>query len=152
LRVLLDAHGRVPASGALFESAFGPTLVLTTAAAPADAIDAWRAVGAKVEVLPAGPDDVGVDLTAALTVLGAHGVLQAMFEGGARVHGSIAAAGVADRIVAYVAPMLLGERGLPAFSWDGPETLPASDRFELASMTRLGDDVRIDLRRGGGTP
>ena len=150
LRVLLDARGRVPASGALFDRAFGPTLVLTTDAAPTDAIDAWHAAGAKVEVVPAGADGVGVDLVASLAVLGGHGVLQAMFEGGAKVHGSIAATGVADRIVAYVAPMVLGERGLPAFSWGGPHTLVDADRFELASMTRLGDDVRIDLRRTGG--
>ncbi len=150
LRVLLDGRGRVPATGALFDTGFGPTLVLTTDAASDDAVDGWRAAGAKVEVIPAGTDGVGVDLAAALALLGKQGVLQAMFEGGAHVHGSIAAAGLADRVVAYVAPMLLGERGLPAFAWQGPETLADVGRFELATMTRLGDDVRINLRRSGG--
>ena len=150
LRVLLDGRGRVPATGGLFDEAFGPTLVLTTEAAATSAVDAWQAAGAKVEVLPTGSAGVGVDLTAALALLGTHDVVQAMFEGGAHVHGSIAAAGIADRIVAYVAPMVLGDRGVPAYAWEGPQTLADARRFELHDMTRFGDDVRIDLRNPAG--
>ena len=36
LRVLLDAHGRVPAEGPLFDPSLAPTLVITTAADPRD--------------------------------------------------------------------------------------------------------------------
>src|SRR5436190_7060794 len=49
LRVLLDGRGRVPAEGALFDPALGPTLVFTSERAPNERIDAWRAAGAKVE-------------------------------------------------------------------------------------------------------
>ena len=146
-RVLLDARGRVPAGGALFDTGLGPTLVLTTDRAPASATDAWRAAGAKVETLPAGAGGIGVDLRAALALLGHEGVLQAMFEGGAHVHGALAAAGLVDRLVAYVAPTLLGDAALPAFAWHGPVTLAAAERLELHGITRFGDDVRVALRR-----
>ena len=89
LRVLLDARGRVPATGPLFDPELAPTLVVTTAAAPADATDDWQAHGAKVEVVDAAP--TGVDLGEALTVLARHGVLQALVEGGAGLHGALLA-------------------------------------------------------------
>jgi diaminohydroxyphosphoribosylaminopyrimidine deaminase/5-amino-6-(5-phosphoribosylamino)uracil reductase len=47
LRVVLDAHGQVPADGPLFDQQLAPTLVVTTADAPADVTDAWLAVGAR---------------------------------------------------------------------------------------------------------
>lgn len=145
IRVVLDARGRVPAEGPLFDPAVAPTLVLTTAAAPPSAVDAWRDAGAKVEVLDPGIDGVGIDLEAALRLLGGEGVLQAMFEGGPAVHGALLAAGSVDRFVAYVGGVALGPAGRPALDWAGPASLDAAPRFRLRSATPLGDDVRLDL-------
>jgi diaminohydroxyphosphoribosylaminopyrimidine deaminase/5-amino-6-(5-phosphoribosylamino)uracil reductase len=61
LRVLLDARGRVPAAGPLFEVARAPTLVVTTERAPSAAVDAWRAAGAKVESVASAPSGAGVE-------------------------------------------------------------------------------------------
>jgi len=44
LRVLLDARGPRPRRRPLFDAALAPTLVVTTEAAPSEAVDAWRAV------------------------------------------------------------------------------------------------------------
>src|SRR5204863_6630779 len=70
LRVVLDAHGRVPATGPLFEVDDAPTLVVTTNAAPSAAVDAWRAAGAKVEIVGPAGDGRGVDLGDTFTLLG----------------------------------------------------------------------------------
>ncbi|HEU5301453.1 MAG TPA: bifunctional diaminohydroxyphosphoribosylaminopyrimidine deaminase/5-amino-6-(5-phosphoribosylamino)uracil reductase RibD [Acidimicrobiia bacterium] len=145
LRVVLDGRGRVPAGGDLFDTSIAPTMVLTTDAAPIETVDQWRCAGAEVETIGAGPRGVGVDLEAALALLGREGVLQAMFEGGPTVHGGLLAAGLVDRIVAYVAGVALGPRGRPSLEWDGPPTLAAAPRFGLRSATALGDDVRLDL-------
>jgi diaminohydroxyphosphoribosylaminopyrimidine deaminase/5-amino-6-(5-phosphoribosylamino)uracil reductase len=152
LRVLLDARGRVPASGPLFDPALAPTLVLTTDAAPATIVDAWCAAGAKVESLPAGPGGAGVDLSAALALLGGHGVLQAMVEGGATVHGALVRAGLVDRVVAYVAPTVLGSGGRPMLAGDGPAGVGDAPRWRLLSARRLGDDVRVEYEAAPDEP
>jgi diaminohydroxyphosphoribosylaminopyrimidine deaminase / 5-amino-6-(5-phosphoribosylamino)uracil reductase len=148
LRVLLDARARVPADGPLFDAVLGPTLAITSELAPPEAVDAWRAAGAKVETVGRSATGAGLDLAAVLELLAHHDVLQAMFEGGAQVHGALAAADLVDRLVAYVAPVVLGTDALPAFGWEGPATLGSAGRLRLDDTRMLGDDVRLDYVRG----
>jgi diaminohydroxyphosphoribosylaminopyrimidine deaminase/5-amino-6-(5-phosphoribosylamino)uracil reductase len=145
LRVLLDARGRVAPTGPLFDPGLAPTLVVTTDSAAPGAVDAWRAAGAKVEVVGPGPAGAGVDLDAVCALLGREGVLQALVEGGATLLGAVAAAGQAQRLVAYVAPALLGTRGIPGFAFAGPSTIAEAPRWTLVDVTRFGDDVRLGL-------
>lgn len=142
LRVVLDARGRVPAEGPLFDATLAPTLVVTTPDAPPASVDAWRAAGAKVETVAAAPE--GVDLTEALAVLGHHDVLQALVEGGPTLHGALWRAGLVDRLVVYVGGIVLGADAAPAFSGSGPATLADAARLTLTGATPLGDDVRLD--------
>ena len=141
LRVLLDARGRVPAAGPLFDAA-APTLVITTGAAPSGVLDAWWAAGATVETVPAANGKV--DLVAALDVLGAYGVLQAMIEGGAALHGALLEAGLVDRLTVYVGAALLGSGAKPGLDWPGPATIADAPRLRLVACHVLGDDVRLD--------
>jgi diaminohydroxyphosphoribosylaminopyrimidine deaminase/5-amino-6-(5-phosphoribosylamino)uracil reductase len=152
LRVLLDATGRVPADGPLFDTALAPTLVVTTAAAPEPVTGAWLAAGAKVQTVAAAHDGQGVDLLSALELLGSLGVLQALVEGGARLAGRLLEAGLVDRLVAYVAPLVLGASATPAFDAPGPPTIAAAQRFQLVATTQLGDDVRLDYEGADPTP
>jgi diaminohydroxyphosphoribosylaminopyrimidine deaminase/5-amino-6-(5-phosphoribosylamino)uracil reductase len=149
LRVLLDARGRVPARGPLFDSRLAPTLVVTTEAAPQRAVDAWLAAGAKVEALEPGAGGTGVDLRTLLGLLGGLGVLQAMVEGGATVHGALLDADLVDHVTAYVAPLVLGDGAKPAFGATGPRTLGDATRYRLVGHRAVGDDVRLDFERAG---
>ena len=146
LRVLLDAGGRVPPAGPLFDASLAPTLVVTTAAADVETRREWKEAGAEVEeVAPAAAAGAGgVDLLAALDVLGRRGVLQAMVEGGATVHGALLAAGLADRIVLYTGGLVLGDEGAPLLRGSGPSTLDEASRWRLTAVRRLGDDARLD--------
>jgi diaminohydroxyphosphoribosylaminopyrimidine deaminase/5-amino-6-(5-phosphoribosylamino)uracil reductase len=148
LRVLLDARGRVPAGGPLFDVSRAPTLVITTDRARAEAVDAWRASGAKVETVAPALDGNGVDLEAVFALLGAHGVLAALVEGGGQLLGSLVGTGRAHRLFAYVAPTLLGAEAQPGFVFAGPATIADADRYALTGVRQLGNDVRLeyDLR------
>jgi diaminohydroxyphosphoribosylaminopyrimidine deaminase/5-amino-6-(5-phosphoribosylamino)uracil reductase len=163
LRVLVDAAGRVPATGPLFDPSLAPTLVLTTDGVDATRKRAWKEAGAEVEEVPAGERTVrggpggaeppqarvaatarGVDLGAALAALGRRGILQAMVEGGATLHGALLRAGLADRIVVYTGGTILGADGHPLFAGPGPATLAEASRWRLLSVRQLGGDARLD--------
>jgi diaminohydroxyphosphoribosylaminopyrimidine deaminase/5-amino-6-(5-phosphoribosylamino)uracil reductase len=154
LRVLLDATGRVPAEGPLFDLELAPTLVVTTAATPDAAQRAWLAAGAKVLTVPAAAGGTGVDLAATLEVLAGLGVLQALVEGGAALSGSLLDAGLADRLVTYVAPTVLGRDGRPALDLAGPARIADAPRWRLFDVARVGTDVRLEYEppapAGGG--
>lgn len=152
LRVLLDATGRVPAEGPLFDAELAPTLVVTTDATPDTGQRAWLAAGAKVLTVPPAPSGTGVDLNATLEVLAGLGVLQALVEGGGALSGSLLEAGLADRLVTYVAPTVLGRDGRPALDLAGPARIADAPRWRLVAVARVGTDVRLDyeppLREG----
>jgi diaminohydroxyphosphoribosylaminopyrimidine deaminase / 5-amino-6-(5-phosphoribosylamino)uracil reductase len=144
VRVLLDAHGRVPATGPLFAVDDAPTLVVTTAAAPPAAIDAWRAAGAKVEIVRPAGDGPGVDLDETFALLAREGVLQVLVEGGGTLLGRVLDEGHAQRLIVYVAPLALGTRGAPALAYRGPDRMDHARRFGLSAVRQLGPDVRLD--------
>lgn len=146
LRVLLDARGRVGVDAPLFDTSLAPTLVVTTDHADPDRIAAWLGAGADVEVVGFANSATGhgVDLVATLTLLGGRGVLQALVEGGAALHGALLAAGLVDRLVVYVGNTLLGVHGLPTLAAPGPQSMAHADRFRLHDVRRFGDDVRLD--------
>ena len=147
LRVLVDAAGRVGTGARLFDGE-APTLVATTDAAPAAARAAWVATGAEVLVCPlaapAAPDGRGVDLGWLAAALGERDVLELLVEGGPRLHASLWAAGLADRLVWYLAPLAIGGAGAPGLlTGPGAPTLAAARHLRLASVARLGTDLRL---------
>jgi diaminohydroxyphosphoribosylaminopyrimidine deaminase/5-amino-6-(5-phosphoribosylamino)uracil reductase len=145
LRVVLDARGRVAAEGPLFDPALGPTLVISTHDSRPGAVDGWAAAGAKVELVAPSPSGQGVDLDEVFGVLGREGVLQALVEGGGRLLGAVIDGRHAQRIVAYVAPVVLGTDGAAGFDYAGPRTIGEAFRYQLVDATRVGTDVRLLL-------
>jgi diaminohydroxyphosphoribosylaminopyrimidine deaminase/5-amino-6-(5-phosphoribosylamino)uracil reductase len=142
LRVLVDAAGRVEATGHLFDGE-AETLVATTPAAPAAAVDAWKAAGAEVLMCEPTPAGRAVDLHDLTRALGERGVLELLVEGGPRLQASLWAAGLADRLVWYLAPLAIGGEAAPGLLGAGAATLADARRLRLASVDRLGDDLRL---------
>lgn len=145
LRVLLDGRGRVLATGPLFDTELASTLVITTDNAPNRIIDDWRAAGAKVETVNPSTTGQGVDLRQVLELLGAHGVIQALFEGGPKVSGALIADDLVDYLVAYTAGIVLGTDATPSFAAQGVPSLDEAPKFALRSCVAVGTDARLDF-------
>ncbi len=85
------------------------------------------------------------DVAAVLAELHAHDVQHVLLEGGPTVAGAFVAGHLVDRVVAYVAPLLLGA-GPAALDGGGVATLAEALRLEPVEVSRLGPDVKIVAR------
>ncbi len=145
LRVVVDGHGRLPPTARMLAPAIpGQTLIATTAASPAPWRAAISATGAEVVVLPT--DAAGhVDLPALWATLGARGTLTALVEGGGTLLGAVLAAGLVRRVVAFIAPILIGGTAAPGpFGDPGSTDLAAAPRFRWTTSERVGDDILLE--------
>jgi diaminohydroxyphosphoribosylaminopyrimidine deaminase/5-amino-6-(5-phosphoribosylamino)uracil reductase len=101
-------------------------------------------IPAGARVLPA--EEYHGGLEGLLDGLGADGVLKLLVEGGADVAGRFHRAGLVDRYVVYLAPVLLGgEDGRPLLSGPGAPTMADLSRGRFVAVEVLGDDLRLDL-------
>ena len=96
-----------------------------------------------------------LDLRSLAARLGAEGITGVLVEGGGEVHASFLEAQLADRLVIYIAPKIVGG---PAKSWvggSGVEKVAQAWGFELDAVADVGGDLRVTLdrvappRRGG---
>src|SRR5207253_723020 len=68
----------------------------------------------------------------------------------AAVPGALLAAGLVDRLVAYVSPKVLGPGGLPAFRAPDVDTVVDAEAWRLLSATPIDDDVRLEYEPEDG--
>jgi len=120
LRVVVDSTGRTPAAAKVRDDQ-APTLVITS-------------------------PDGRVDLHRLLQDLAERDVVSVLLEGGPTLAGSFLREDLVDRVVAYVAPALLGA-GPCALHDAGIGTISDAIRLQLSDVTRLGEDVRLVLHR-----
>jgi diaminohydroxyphosphoribosylaminopyrimidine deaminase / 5-amino-6-(5-phosphoribosylamino)uracil reductase len=86
------------------------------------------------------------DLGDVLDELGRRDVVQLLVEGGATVAGAFHRAGLVDRYVVYLAPVLFGgDDAAGLFTGPGVSTMTDIWRGRIAGVTHLGDDLRVDL-------
>jgi diaminohydroxyphosphoribosylaminopyrimidine deaminase/5-amino-6-(5-phosphoribosylamino)uracil reductase len=82
------------------------------------------------------------DPKSVLANLSDRGVVSVLLEGGPTLAGAFVGAGLVDRVVAYLAPALLGA-GRAALGDAGIETLGSALRLHVDAVDLIGDDVRI---------
>ena len=142
LRVLVDARGRVPETGDLFDAA-APTMVATTSLAPRERTGAWRARGA--EVVEYEPEGGGVPLPQLLSDLGKRDVQSVLLEGGPTLAWSMVEDRVVDKVVVYLAPKLIGGRDAPGvLGGRGFAPIAQATQLRVASFDRVGEDLRVE--------
>ncbi|MBA0050845.1 bifunctional diaminohydroxyphosphoribosylaminopyrimidine deaminase/5-amino-6-(5-phosphoribosylamino)uracil reductase RibD [Streptomyces sp. AJS327] len=138
LRVVLDTEGTTVRPGARVLDDAAPTLIAVAADAPAGEL---TAAGVELLRLPRA-EGTGLDLPALLTGLHARGVRSVLVEGGATLAAALVAARLVDRVIGYLAPVLLGD-GPAALGPAGITTIAQAPRLTLTECERLGPDVRI---------
>jgi len=88
------------------------------------------------------------DPDAVLSALHVRGVVDVLLEGGPRLAGAFVAAHRVDRVLAYLAPALLGA-GPAALADAGVGTIADIARLQVDEVRRVGPDVLVDARPDG---
>lgn len=160
LRVVLDSKLRTPPTARMLALP-GETLIFAgttnsvdaaragvelTSGASANAADELRRSGA--ETVTVGLDENGrVDLHSVLQELGRRLCNDVLVEAGPTVVGRILQLGLADELIVYIAQVLLGADARPMANLPLLTQLAAAQRYTLYTHDRIGDDVRLVLRR-----
>jgi diaminohydroxyphosphoribosylaminopyrimidine deaminase/5-amino-6-(5-phosphoribosylamino)uracil reductase len=138
LRVVLDPGLATIARGTV-RDASAPTLYLHAAdAKPPRDIQVDRAIA---------PVSAGrFDLEAVLKLLAARDINEVQVEAGATLAGAFLAAGLADEVLLYVAPVLLGERARPLFAGLGIDAMAQRTQLKVVDARAMGEDRRLLLQ------
>jgi len=144
IRVILDGKARIPVNArVLRDECEASTWVIVGESADPARVRALRDAGAEVVALP---DELGrIEFDAVLRELGRREVTNVLVEGGKEVFTEALRSRSVDKLVAFVAPVLVGGDGrFNAVGELGVERI--SDAFKLRDVTveRVCDDVLIE--------
>lgn len=138
LRVVLDPGLATIARGRVREGD-APTLYIhdPDAKSPRE-IQAQRAIAAT--------ERGNFDLHAVLKLLAEREINEVQVEAGATLAGAFIVAGLADEILLYVAPVLLGDEARPLFAGLGIHALAERVQLKIADARVIGEDQRLLLQ------
>ncbi|MBI2860486.1 MAG: bifunctional diaminohydroxyphosphoribosylaminopyrimidine deaminase/5-amino-6-(5-phosphoribosylamino)uracil reductase RibD [Chloroflexi bacterium] len=144
VRVVLDSGLRIPMEARVIAGKEAATIVASTRRADTEKMARLRERG--VEVLLVGEDEAGeVDIKQLLKMLGGRGITSVLVEGGGRVITSILRQRLADRIVAAIAPKIMGS-GIEAVGELNIGDVAQTLKLSFEKVRRVGEDVVIEAR------
>jgi diaminohydroxyphosphoribosylaminopyrimidine deaminase / 5-amino-6-(5-phosphoribosylamino)uracil reductase len=148
LRVILDSQLRTPPTARLFEGG-GELLILTTVTAgDHERAASLAARGAHVESLPG--EAARVSLPAVFDRLGELEMNEVLVEAGATLAGEVLRQGLADELLLYVGPRLLGPGARALISLPEVNALKDAPSFTLIDTQQIGEDLRLRLAPRAG--
>jgi diaminohydroxyphosphoribosylaminopyrimidine deaminase / 5-amino-6-(5-phosphoribosylamino)uracil reductase len=140
VRIVLDAHLRLPAGSALATTARAiPTCVVTAPDAPRATEEALRAQGVDVVRVEAAAGRL--DLAAVMQVLGERGVTRLMVEGGPILASALVRADLVDELVLLRSPVTIGADGIDALESMPLTELTQSPHLKPRAIEVIGEDV-----------
>lgn len=146
IRVVLDSEARLPVTSALASTARAvPLWLMVSADAEPDRRAALEEAGVIVSEIGRGTG--GLDMPGVLRLLAERGVNNLLVEGGARVAASLVTQGLADAVVLYRAPVVVGADGVRALAGAALSMIDRNPRYEIVDEARLGEDRMIRFER-----
>ncbi len=144
VRVVLDSRLRTPLTARVLDRrSGGRTVIATTAGAAKAKRELLRKAGAEVITVRAAGGRV--DLRDLMRKLGARDILSVLIEGGAEVHAAALKAGIADKAVLFIAPLLMtGKDSLPAIGGSSPRRLDQAIRLRDTRTSLVGRDLMVE--------
>jgi riboflavin-specific deaminase-like protein len=145
LRIIVSRSGTVNPQAEIFKRRFSPILILTTRRAPAQRLEALRAVADQVRIC--GEKEIGFASTLRW-LREAWGVKRLLCEGGGELNDALFRAGRVDELHLTVCPKIFGGRAAPTIADGlGAPTLIQAARLRIKSAQRHGDELFLVYQR-----
>lgn len=136
-RIIVDGTGDLSEDAVLFHDG-QRTLVFTSNP------DSLEGVGPAVEVIAADATAGRLDLRRVLEDCWTRGIHSIIAEGGSLLHSEIIRLGLWQKMIVFVAPMVLGGADAPAlYAGEGARELTDAWRFHFDRAEKLGPDLMI---------
>jgi len=146
LRVVLDAGLRLsPSATMLQQDSAADTWVFCAKGAEKKRRSELEAAGAVIKTVPVAPGGV-LDMKKVLKVLGQAQITSLLVEGGSKIHGSFLEAGLADQMLLFVAPIFLGDQGMPLATFSGRKKKKDLPKCKISRTRRYGEDILLECR------
>ncbi len=148
VRVVVDSTLKIPPDARVVSTARSQSTIIACALrdgeeATREKARALEEAGAEVLRLP-GPDG-RVDLVALFGELARRGLDSVLLEGGGTLSFSAIESGLVDRVIAYIAPTLIGGATAPSpVAGTGFPELRGAATLRDATVSRSGPDVRVE--------
>ncbi len=143
IRVILDGRLSLPLRSRVFtQRSSAPTWVATTKGASVERERRLRRRG--VEVIRCKGRRGRVDVRDLLARLARRGVMHLLVEGGADTYGSFLVARKVDRLMLFVAPVVLGHGGKAWATIPGAKRVQEALRLKPEASRRIGSDLLIE--------
>ncbi len=144
LRVVLDSRLRTsPTATVCARQDLAKTLIVTTRRAFPSRRRPFERAG--VEVVPCSAKNGRVSLPALMTMLGTRGITSVLIEGGSTVNAAVLREKLVNRVVLYIAPILMGGQDAKAVIGDrSPKRLAQALTLRHVTVRRIGKDFVVE--------
>ncbi|MBA4600967.1 bifunctional diaminohydroxyphosphoribosylaminopyrimidine deaminase/5-amino-6-(5-phosphoribosylamino)uracil reductase RibD [Thermoactinomyces mirandus] len=138
VRIVLDSKLQTPLHAQIVRTDVAPTWIFTTPACDRKKKEQLTAKGVRVIMTRSHNQ---VDLDEMLAYLGKQGILSLIVEGGTRINASFLRGNHVQKVMAYIAPKLLGgTNSKNVIAGAGPDYMAQAIPLSRTRLERLGDD------------
>ncbi len=152
-KIIVDSTGKTPVSSKIFTSIYNSEsgqncfsydiIIAATDSISANRIKEYESLGATVLVMP----ETGgrVRLRPLFQALGKLGITSVLIEGGSELSASIIEERLADKLVIFIAPKIVGGRTAPTLvGGNGIEEMDKGIVLSLSGIKRFDDDIMLE--------
>jgi len=141
LRVIVDSRGQTPHDAKALENP-ERVIIATTEATARSQLDEYTAQGIEVLTLPA--KEGHVDLGELLRVLGEREITSVLAEGGGTLLGSLFDDDSVDKVIAFIAPMIIGGKdAVSPVGGKGVELISQALQLKRSRIEQFMDDIMV---------
>lgn len=141
LRLIVDSQLRLPLNAQVAQTDMAPTWVFTTEKANPEKRQQLEKQGVRVIACGPGPH---VDLNQLLQIAGDEGLLSILIEGGSAINAAFLHGDHVQKVIAFLAPKLLGgKESLSAITGHSPEKMASARELHSITIDTFGDNICI---------